>query len=80
MAIANTFEILSGGKGASEALLRFLVDHRSGRARGMLSLALAKTKNREAVPILLKMLEDDDFTGFAAEGLVILPEDGIIRL
>jgi HEAT repeat protein len=70
-AIANTFEILGGGRGISESLLQLLVDPRSGEARGMLSLALAKTKNRNAIPILLKML-DGNFRGFAAQGLGIL--------
>jgi hypothetical protein len=47
----------------------------------MLSLALAKTKNREAIPILLKMLEEDDFTGFVVAGLGILgAEEAIPKL
>lgn len=70
--IANTLEILGGGKGASEALLRFLTDPRSGRARGMLSVAVAKAKNRDAIPILIDMLDRNEFTGFAAEALGIL--------
>ena len=70
--IANTFEILGGGKGSSDALLRFLRDPRSGSARGMLSLAAAKTKDRRLIPILLESLEMDDFLGFAARGLGIL--------
>ena len=80
-AIANTFEILGGGKGASASLLRLVTDPRSGGARGMLSLALAKTKNREAIPVLLKMLEEDDFTGFVVAGLGILGvEEAIPKL
>jgi hypothetical protein len=79
-AIANTFEILGGGRGVSSSLLRLLVDPRSGEARGMLSLALAKTKNRDAIPVLLQML-DGTFKGFAAEGLGILgAEQAIPRL
>jgi hypothetical protein len=52
--------------------IRFLNDSRSGRARGLLSLAVAKAKNRDAVPVLLAMLGDEDFAGFAAEDLGIL--------
>jgi hypothetical protein len=80
-AIANTFDILGGGKDASESLLQFLTDSRSGRAREMLSLAAAKSKNRAAIPILLDLLEIDNFTGFAAEGLGILrAEEAISKL
>jgi hypothetical protein len=80
-AIGNTFDILGGGKGVSEALLRLLKDSRSGEARGPLILAVAKSKNRDAIPTLLEMLEDDNFTGFAAAGLGILhAEEAIPRL
>jgi HEAT repeat protein len=44
-------------------------------------LAVAKSKNRDAIPTLLEMLEDDNFTGFAAAGLGILhAEEAIPRL
>lgn len=59
------------GKGVSDSLLRFLADPRSGRARGMLSVAVAKAKNREAIPFLLEMLDKNEFTGFVAEALGI---------
>lgn len=80
-AIANTFDILGGGIGVSDSILRLLMDSRSGRARGMLSLAVAKSKNRAAIPVLLEMLDIDEFTGFAAAGLGILrAEEGIPKL
>jgi len=70
--IANTFDILGGGRGVSESLLRLLADPRSGGSRQMLSLAVAKTKNRDAIPVLLDLINNDEFTGHVAEALGIL--------
>lgn len=79
--IANTLEVLGGGRDSSGALLRLLRDPRSGSARGMLSLAAAKTKDRRLIPLLLENLETDDFLGFAARGLGILrAEEAIPKL
>lgn len=79
--IANTFEILGGGKGVSDQLLSLLLDPRSGTSRGMLSIAVAKSKNRSAIPVLLNMLEENDFPGFAAQGLGILrAEEAVPKL
>ena len=79
-AIANTLEVI-GGKGDVEAFLRLLRDPRSGSARGMLSLAAAKTRDRRLIPLLLENLETDDFLGFAARGLGILrAEEAVPKL
>ena len=70
-AIANTLEMI-GGKGDVDALMRLLQDPRSARARGLLSIATAKTKDRRVIPILLGYLGSPNLQGFAARGLGIL--------
>ena len=70
-AIANTLEII-GGKGDVDAFIRLLLDPRSSNARGMLSLAAAKTKDKKVIPILMDYLNSDNLQGFAARGLGIL--------
>jgi HEAT repeat protein len=76
--LANTLEILGGGRGTSESLLRLLADPRSGHARGMLSIAVAKTKDRRAIPVLTSLLDNVDFAGFAAKGLGLLKAEEAI--
>jgi HEAT repeat protein len=70
-AIANTLELI-GGKGDVDDLMRLLRDPRSANARGMLSLAAAKTKDKRLIPILLEYLESENLQGFAARGLGVL--------
>ncbi|HTG36283.1 MAG TPA: HEAT repeat domain-containing protein [Thermoanaerobaculia bacterium] len=70
-AIANTLEMI-GGKGDVDALMRLLQDPRSARARGLLSIATAKTKDRRVIPVLLDYLDSPDLQGFAARGLGVL--------
>lgn len=70
-AIANTLDAI-GGKGDVNALIGLLRDPRSARARGLLSIAAAKTKDRSVVPVLLSYLDSEDLQGFAARGLGLL--------
>jgi HEAT repeat protein len=70
-AIANTLDSISG-KSDVETLVRLLRDPRSARARGLLSVAAAKTKDRRVVPILLDYLDSEDLQGFAARGLGLM--------
>jgi HEAT repeat protein len=70
-AIANTLDII-GGKGDADSLMRLLLDPRSARSRGLLSVAAAKTKDRRVIPILLDYLNEGDLQGFSARGLGLL--------
>jgi hypothetical protein len=67
-AIANTLDLI-GGKADVDDLMRLLQDPRSARARGLLSIAAAKTKDRRVIPILLDYLNFENLQGFAANGL-----------
>jgi hypothetical protein len=67
-AISNTLEII-GGKGDVDTLMRLLLDPRSASARGLLSIAAAKTKDPRVIPILMVYLDVEDLQGFAARGL-----------
>ena len=70
-AIANTLDLI-GGKGDVDAFVRLLRDPRSANARGLLSIAAAKTQDRRIVPVLLDYLDSENLQGFAARGLGIL--------
>ncbi len=67
-AVANTLELI-GGKANVDDLMRLLLDPRSASARGLLSIAAAKTKDPRVIPILMDYLEAEDLQGFAARGL-----------
>lgn len=79
-AIANTLELI-GGKGDVDALVRLMRDPRSARARGLLSIAAAKTKDRKVIPVLLDYLDSEGLQGFAARGLGIFrAQEAVPRL
>jgi len=57
-------------------IVELVRDKRHGRAREMLAVALAKTKNPRAVDVLIELLDDEEIAGHAvyALRLLALPE------
>jgi HEAT repeat protein len=77
-AIANTLDLI-GGKADVDDLVRLLQDPRSARARGLLIMAAAKTKDRKIIALLLEFLDDESLQGFAAAGLGTLRAEEAIQ-
>lgn len=55
-----------------EALVDLAMDHRYGRAREMLVLGLAKSKNPQVVDVLLALVDDSGVDGHAIQALATL--------
>jgi HEAT repeat protein len=77
-AIANTLEILGGGRIVANDILRLALDSRSGRARRLLAISAAKAKAANAGEALIGMLDDPQLAPFAANGLGLLRESKAI--
>ena len=55
-----------------EELVELIRDRKHGRGRKMLTLALARTKDPRAVPVLVELLNDEQMVGPAVAGLRLI--------
>jgi HEAT repeat protein len=70
-AIANALSEVADNSVFDE-LVELARDKRHGRAREMLAVALAKTKDARAVDILIELLNDEEIAGHAVHALRLL--------
>ena len=67
-AIGNAMEVIADSSVADE-ILNIVADASNGMARQMFILALGKLQDPRAIPLLLKLLKDDEVAGHAVEAL-----------
>lgn len=67
-AIGNTLSIILD-KSSLPAMLKIAQEKEHGIARQMVVVALGKMKEREAIPVLLELLKDEDVVGHAIMAL-----------
>ena len=69
--IGNAMYVISD-KSASDDILRIVEDPSNGRSREMFVVALGRVGHPRAVPVLLRLLDDDSMVGHAAIALGLL--------
>lgn len=67
-AIANALTVVAT-KASSDKIITLLSLPESGSSRQMLALTIAKLKATDAIPLLVRLLEDDEVVGHAASAL-----------
>jgi HEAT repeat protein len=70
-AIGNALSIVADDSVFDE-LVRIVENRAFGKARQMVVIALGRSKRREAVPVLIGLLDDDDVSGHAVKALAKL--------
>jgi len=77
-AIGNTLSIIEDKSHICE-LLKIVQNKEHGIARQMIVIALGKMKVKEAFPVLLKLLEDEDVVGHVISALAYYKDPTVIQ-
>jgi len=75
--IGNTFSIIQD-KNAEDEIIKIVKDKKHGSERQMFVVTLGKIKSEKAIPVLIKLLQDDDVCGHAIMALSNFKDEKLI--